>query len=520
MILQVAAAYWPDADEVVVNLRSTEDDGITATLADQVEFNLLLEAKDQIGTKQYRTLNVVKILKDFARPDKEYGMRFRSPQARDSLYLNVKAIFGNEIFEKQVRVGISETERQHMDLPDNNMWDFDVLEEIRTGGEDKRLPENTVILAPEIRSFEKSFNFGEPQPVESYEPLQYEGGAESRLMLNSHTNSYQIQELKAPWEIPAYLFMEDTAENLITNSFLLTGLSDFIVRPQGWNFEAQDMAVTATLDFDHQTSSDAKIWKLRVRQNNQFSGFNTVSILSDQLIEVQESLQYCFSTYLRLRNMAVGSLVESIKLVIEWTDGTSILALTEDVYSAHQYGALGLASVVGVAPAGSTHARLRVEFYDMDAGDDIEVSFFAPQLEVGSIPSSRILIDRLQDLVTVPDYNAANQKIRFRMIPGFNSQDLGTATLLTEGPIEISFDSTQVMLSIPSVASLSAPLSFSAGDFLDLTFSHKANGKIEIYRDGNLLAENALPDFSATQAPLTIRGIGVELLNLDVFSRQ
>lgn len=521
MLLNVAAAYWPDADEVVIDLASTEDDAETLTVADKVRFDLLLESIDLIGTATYRPLSTFEVTNQYIRTDKHFGVRFKSPQRRDALFLNVVAFFGSDQYEKLVKVGLSSSERTEMVLPENPIWTSDRLEHIPTfGSDDDILPENKVILAPEIQSYNRQFDFSEPKPVETYDGLTYVGGAGDRLMLNSQTNSYEIQRSRAPWAIPAYLFMEGDAENLLDNAFFIDVASGFIPTPVGWTHDGGGAVVTATLDFDHQTSSDAKLWKIRFRQNNQFGGFAASKLITTGFTPVTDGDVYCFSAFLKIRRMTPETVVENVRLSIHWYDGTTLLSSTQEERDLADFQNLSIAFVSGTAPSGADQVKVSIEAYDVDSGDDIEISFLAPQLEPGPTPTTRILTTRDQDEVSIPTYNAANQKIRLQFIPGFSSVSIEAPIALTAGPLMISLKPVEMVeVNLNNVLIHSAPLAFDMGELVDLTVSHKSNGKLQIYRDGIQIAEANLGTVASTTDALTILGIGVELLKLDVFSR-
>lgn len=521
MLLHVAASYWPDADEVVIDLSTTEDDAETMTVADKARFDLLLESKDLIGTATYRPLSSLDVANQYIRTDKHFSVRFAHPQRRSDLFLNVKAYFGSDIYEKRVKVGISTTERTQMELPENAIWTIDRLDQIPTGGSDDHiLPDNSIILAPEIQSYNRQFNFAEAMPVETYEGLTYEGGAGDRLLMNSQTNSYEIQKSRAPWTIPAFLFLENDAENLLDNAFFIDTATSFVPTPAGWAHDGAGSAVTAELAFDHNTTSDAKIWKIRFRQNNQFGGFAAVKLNTTGFVPVTGDEVYCFSAFIRTRRMTAQTVAENLRLTIEWYDGTTALTPTQQVMSVSDFATLGMAYVAGTAPANADQAKFKIEVYDVDSGDDVEISVLAPQVENGPIPTTRILVTRDQDLVSIPTYNAANQKIRFQFVPGFSSASVEFPTAFTAGPLILSFiPGGQIRANLNNVLIHSGPLDFDAGELVDLTVSHKSNGKLQIYRDGIEIAQAALGVVAPTTDALTILGVGIELLKLDVFSR-
>lgn len=518
MILNIGAAFWPDADEVVIDSFATQDDGVTPVVPDTLQLNLLLQTIDLNGTQTLRPLQTMTIPSSYAQADMHIHARFRAPQRRQDLWLTEIATFGATQVTKTIQVGISNTERITMDLPDNEIFTQDVLDLIPTGGPgDQIMPDNPIILSPDILSYNETFIFSAPQPPETYADLSYVGGGVDRLLLNSQTNSYQVQKNVAPWLLPAYLFLENGQQNLLTNSYFITQTANI---PQTWSFDGAGSAVTYTLGFDHSTSSDAQVWAVRFRQNNiLLNSFSQTSLICAQQIPVTGGNPYCFSAYLRTRLMTGDADVKNILIRIQWLDGTAPISATEQSLLVQDFSALGLAACSGVAPIGATAAQVYIFFYDVDAGDDIECSLFAPQFEAGLLPSTRILTVRTQDVVGTQPYDASNQKIRFQFIPGFGSAGLLAPIALTSGPLGITFDSSGVTATLAGGTTLSAPVLFSAGDFVDLTISHLSNGKFTIYSGGNVVAQQTIGVVAPTATPVLIQGIGIELLQLNVFSR-
>jgi len=313
------------------------------------------------------------------------------------------------------------------------------------------------------------------------------------------------------------LFLEAAQTNLMTNSYFITQTDQI---PQTWSADGSGSLVVPTLDFDHQTSSDAKVWAVRFRQNNIFlNSFASVSLICAQEITVTAGQKYCFSAYIRARLLTSDTLVQNVRMRIQWYDGNTALTTTDQVIQSQTLQNLTLSFVTGTAPLTATNARVRFDLYDVDAGDDIEFSLFAPQFETGQFPTTRILTSRSQDTVQTDPYDAADQKVRFQFIPGFGNTGVVTPIQFTGGPLSISFDQNGVNATLTGGPTLTAAEFFAAGDFFDLTFQHKSNGTFTIFRDGQQVAQMSLGAISQTAQPITIQGVGVELLQLNVFSR-
>lgn len=523
MVLSLGASFWTDANEAVIDAFVTEDDLVTPVVPDSMHFDLLLQTTDQVGATTLRALGAMDVTNDYISSDKQFHVRFRDPGRRQDLWLTAIATIGSSTLQKTVQVGITANEKTEMDFSDNLIFTEDVLALIPTGGgNDPIMPDNNVVLAPPLQIYDETFIFNAPQPADTYSDLQYSGGAVNRLLLNSQTNSYQLQESKAPWLIPAYLFMEPAATNLMTNSFFLVATGSTVPTiniPQTWTFDSAQALATYTLGFDHNTSSDAKIWQVRFRQNNIFPTFTTTSLICNQAIPVTGHTLYTFSTYLRTRLMTSDTVVKNVTLTISWYDNTTLISTSTETLLTSDYTGMSIASVTGNAPIAATNAKIKLDFYDVDAGDDIECTLFAPQFEQGNLPTSRILSTRLADQVETAPYNAQNQKIRFQFISGFGNSGLAAPLVLTTGPLAISFTSTGVTATLEGGPTLTFALVIAPGDFVDLTFQHVQNGKFSMYRAGQLVAQTTLGSIAATSTPVVIEGAGLELLQLNVFSR-
>lgn len=516
MQLQVAATYQPSENEVWVDVRSTENDLLTVTVADELELVLLLEHKSEIGSVSYRPLTSVKAEALYLRPDRNYEIKFRNPSMTLGLHVEARAKFGAQTVIKRVQVGEALSSHGSMDLPDNAIYEHDVLEDLLTGGGNHTPIENVVVLAPELRDYVKTYDFTTAKAPEDYEGLVYLGGG-NRLYIHSQTSQFELQTLdQAPWLLSAFCFMEEASENLLPNPWfentVATGSGS---QPVGYAADPGDSFFNQSVDFDYKVTAAAKIWTMRFMQSNLTA--NKAQVASLNPVAVTEGDTYTFSTYVRMRPMTRATRVETLKLTLKWMDGSILLSETTQNFLSQDFREMNLALVTDTAPLGATHVHPFLEISSLDGGDDLELSLLGMQLEVGNFATSRTKDLRQRDEVSVVEYNASNQKLRVEMVAGFASSD---THVLTEGPLEILFSNNQISVEIPSQGSVTAPISFAIGDLLDLTVEHQTGKRLAVYRDGQLLADTPLPSFIATAAPLTLLGVGFELLRLSVFSRR
>lgn len=518
MNLELSAVFIPDGDRVTVTFRALEGD-IPVT-AEDVLFTLFLESTDLVGKKTLRSISSLKVTSQYIQSDKTYEVTFLHPLVKMNLFLEAQATIGGLPFTKQVKVGIAENPRESMDLPDNAIWEIDPFEVIPIQGGvdwgDAPNP-NIVIAAPEIRDYAKTFNFSLPQISDFSTDVVYSGGG-NRLLINSSSNQFELQSLnKAPWEFPAYLFLEKENTNLLPNSFFLNLENS---APQGWQVDTSGVILQQTVNFDHATSSDVKIWSLRLTQNNivNFSLNETIVGIKNK-VAVTSGKIYCFSAYHRCIALTRLTNLPKITFSVNWYAGNTLISESSQDFDSAPLKGLTLLSSRVTAPPGATHANCQFKM-QLEYGDDVEWSFLGPQLEEGLFSTSRTLSTRTKDQLTIPEYDPISRKIRFQIIAGFNSNELTAPLVFTSGGLIVSFETNNLIkANLVGYAEVTAPLSFETGDFLDLTIVHQTEQFLTILKEGVMLAQVALPVVTSNIQPLNIEGIGVELLALSIFSR-
>lgn len=518
MNLQVSASYQPSEDEVWVDFRSTQDDLTTVSIADQLELNLLIESKDLIGTVSYIPIANLKTDSAYLRPDRNYEVRFRNPERKMDLWLEAKATYGPMTFIKRVEVGEALSSHNSMDLPDNAIFEQDLLTTPQTGGNElgSTPNPNVVVLAEPLRDFVTLYDFTTAQAAEDYEGLVYLGGGE-RLLLQNQTNQFELQTVdQAPWLLNSFLFLEGAGSNLLPNGFFenLTGNV-----PTGYKADAAGTIFQSSVDFNYQISAAAKLWVMRFTQPNGFSAFNEVSFQPLANVAVTAGSDYTISAYTKIRALNRTTNVTKYTILARWFQGTTLLSENSEVLDPNAFAQLNLASATFTAPVNADQMLVVMKLGSVDAADDVELSILGFQVEAGKYLTTRMRGSRIQDEVTIDPYDAMNQKIRLQMIAGFQSGLVDQQII--SGAISVTFKATgDLEVIIPTQATLDTPFAFAPNDLIDLTVEHQSGKRVAIFRDGQLLAETPLPTFAATPSPLTILGVGVELMKLSVFSRR
>lgn len=534
MILAAACSYLPDADEVVVDFRSTLDDGITPTVADTATFVLSTQNTDLIGAQSYSKLATIQTDSSYALASNNFLMRFRHPQRKMNLWVDVNAVYSGVPYTAHVQVGESLDPQVIINLPDNAIWEYDKFEVPATGGPTELPNPNQRVLSEEIQDYVQEFDFTLHQAIEDFSPpLTYQGGG-NRLLLNNQNNQYDLQPLNGPyWDLlsggenataqSTFAFMEPASNNLLPNPFFLQ--VPLVTPPNGptpvgWTVDPTTTICIQTVAFDYVTSAAARLWTLRFRQVNGFSAFNQVSMALQNSVPVTVAQLYTFSIYASIAYLNQASVLTSLILGLQWYEGTTLLSETDQTIAPNTLNSLTLVSITAAAPVNATAVIPIIKLGSIENGDDVQLNLLGAQLENGAVVTTRMNGPRAQDQLTVPDYNASNQKIRFQIIPGFNSAS-GSNLQFMAGPLNVFFMGNGSFLAdIPGQGSVMTPVTFNAGDMVDLTVEHESGKFISVYQSGQLLAQTPLPIFTSTLAPLNILGVGVEVLNLWVFTRE
>jgi hypothetical protein len=315
--------------------------------------------------------------------------------------------------------------------------------------------------------------------------------------------------------------METGVTNLIPNSFFNTvgGTAPYSQQPNGFTVVNNGFLLTETVSSVYVTAVGAQLWTMRFQAPIVPTAFDLVSVAVSTALPVTAGSTYCFSAYAQIQLNTSQAVADTLTLALKWFNGSTPLSTTQVALSTSDYSTLSLASFVSVAPVGATAVIPSVILSTIDPGDDVSLTLFAPQLELGSSPTSRVQGVRVSDQIIIPSYNAANQKIRMEFVPGFAA---GVPVMLATGPLYISLTSGGTFRAeVPSLAFVESPvLTFAAGDPLDFTVQTVSGGFLSLYQSGVLVAQQAQPFTPPTTAPLTILGFNGELLRLTVFSRK
>jgi hypothetical protein len=519
MNLNLSAVFQPDADLVYVNFSST-DAGSNLIIADQVTFNLYQQTSNLIGTTQNNLLTSLSVTSQFARPEQDYEITFLHPLRRMDLLVEAVATFGSTVVSKIVQVGQAANPESTI-LPDNAIWEFDPLDVIPTqGGSDDLANHNIIIAAPELQNYVEKFDFSVSTGGEEYN-LSYAGGG-NRLLMQNQTNQFVLQKLdQAAWTVPAYLFMENEATNLLPNNFFInSSASGTLQVPNGWKVEEAGSSTLSSVAFDHATSSDAMIWTLQFIQNTAYFQANNATITLAAPVAVVPSQAYVFSSYLQALALNLTTNINTFLMEVTWLDSAQLVITKQAAqFPFGNYVGLSLAALPVTSPANAAFANVSL-MMPSNGGTNVQLNILSPQFEIGKCATSRILGTRQQDQLTLPAVDPSNQKMRLGIIMGFDSSSVVSSVPMTSGPVVLSVEpGNLVKVTVTGIGSCEVPLSFGVGDYLDLTVQSEAGGNISIYQAGQLLGSAPLSTFAPNPAPLTILGVGFELLTLSVFSR-
>lgn len=519
MNLNLSAAFQPDSDSVYVNFSST-DPSLNLVVADQVTFNLYQQTTNQIGTTQNNLLTSLTVTSQFSRPEKDYEITFLHPLRRMDLWIEAVATFGATVQSKLVLVGEAADPEKTL-LPDNANWEFDPLGTIPTQGpSDDLANDNIIIAAPELQNYVEKFDFSVTTGGELFD-LTYAGGG-NRLLMQNQTNQFVLQQPdQAPWTIPAYLFLESAAENLLPNNFFINNsLTDTLQIPNGWSVNAAGSSPLSSVAFDHATSSDAMIWTLQFIQNAAFFTPNDATAFLVTPVAVLPSTAYVFSSYLQATALSQSTNINTFSLEVQWYDSGNLpISKSTTQFNFSNFVGLSLAAAPVTSPANAAFASVAISM-PSNGGTNVQLNILSPQLEQGINATSRVQGIRQQDQVVIPSVDPSNQKIRFGMIMGFDSASVVSSTPITAGPIVLSVEpGNLVKATLTGIGYCEIPLTFVVGDYVDLTIQSEAGTNLSMYLSGQLQGTVPLIAFAPNPQPLTILGVDFELITLSVFSR-
>ena len=147
MILNVAAIYQTDADEVSVDFRSTENDTVTTTVADKLKVTLYSQSKNLVGAVSKHSLAVIDVTPEYLQSEQNYTLKFRHPKIKADLIVDVDALYGVTNYTKSVTVGEDNSTQATMALPENVLYEKDYFDFPENQGPTEIPNDNIVVLA-------------------------------------------------------------------------------------------------------------------------------------------------------------------------------------------------------------------------------------------------------------------------------------------------------------------------------------------------------------------------------------
>lgn len=222
-------------------------------------------------------------------------------------------------------------------------------------------------------------------------PVDYSGGGNRLLSLLSSGYVFQDKDALPP-TINAHTRIESASSNLLTNANFLVPVSGTNNAPQSWSVTA-DSSITLIPGIE-EDSSGVRILTVRAIGSGPYVGPKTVVIEHDDLVAASEGDPVTFSVLARVEHLLDETLVKDLQLVISFRDSGDVElskeTITFDPEAIKGSSLVMLQHTVSSPPVGTVAARVSLELYSVDGGDDIKLFLLVPQFEEGTVATSRI----------------------------------------------------------------------------------------------------------------------------------
>jgi len=268
-------------------------------------------------------------------------------------------------------------------------------------------------------------------------PVDYRGGG-SRLLALLADGSYVLQvKDQFPPDLAAHTRIEAQGSNLLTNSSFQTPTNQDNPVPLGYGLTAPG-SVTVLPGLD--TARDYEVFKFRCFGSGPYVGPKKVVFLHQNPVVLSTLDPVTFSILARTEYVQAGSIIRDLRAVVSFRDSLDVelSKVTVDYDPAAIRGTnFTILQATGTPPVGTTGARVSLELESIEASDDIWLFLSAPQLEVGSAATSRIIgtsapVNRTADVLRVPQKNNLEHRrgsITMIFAPDYSGQPPGDACL-------------------------------------------------------------------------------------------
>lgn len=257
--------------------------------------------------------------------------------------------------------------------------------------------------------------------------IQYSGGGNRLLASLNDDGSFVLQPVDTlPSTIGAYTMIEDAGTNLLDNSNFLSTVTtpgmNFTV-PTGWTVTSSASVTTFASVVD--PDSVLNMFEVRAIGSGPYTGAKHVDIAYDETVSIVGPVTFSVLGRVSFTEGAyadipeTGVKVDTFDLVVSFRDVADD-EISQQVVTYAPTDLNGetfvlLRNAVPAPPAGTVGVRVSVRVQSIEASDDIKIFLMAPQVEPGSIATSRIIgatapTVRAADVLLLPQ--AGNLELR------------------------------------------------------------------------------------------------------------
>ena len=324
----------------------------------------------------------------------------------------------------------------------------------------------------------------------------------SRRVFLGPNNTFVEQEYADTNEM---VFIENVVTNLLPNP-LFTNVTNKI--PDDYEISAPGINLNSYVEPVADIAGTSQ-WRIRASNPNVFSAFNSIELRTKEIRPLVPGTPFlAASVYYRVTSQLGITPFGELNLSLNFYDsGEMLLGSVVDTIPVAGEGAnWTLLSTVlnsGQVPLAASFYLLTIEIPNIDRTENFDIQFYMPQLEASSIPTSRAISPRVQDLYYTSDVIRFQKPFYLAVkiaghSPDSNIKGLADATHLLEDGFQFftSNDTLTFRQYDVNGALLFTVTSPALGVLLGtpIEYGVYADGTtIEFYRDANLHSTHPQP---------------------------
>ena len=246
-------------------------------------------------------------------------------------------------------------------------------------------------------------------PEPSVAPILYlfsersvDATATSRRAFLGENNTFFEQEYADTNE---RVFIENAVKNLLPNG-LFANVTNRV--PDSYEIAAPGINLNSYVE-SVKDIEGTSLWKIRASNPNVFSAFSSIELRTKELQYLPSATPHlAASVYYRVTSQGVDTPFNDLNLSLTFYDSSEMIlgSITNNIPVASEGSTWNLLSAVlnsGQIPLAATFFTFSIEIPNIDRTENFEIQFYLPQVEVSTIPTSRALSERIQDIYYTSD---------------------------------------------------------------------------------------------------------------------